>query len=167
MANLLTTTITNLDASPSVVPNVRDSHGRVMGKVETYAVAAADDDADVIRFFRVNAQDRILSIKIFNDAITAGTDYDVGIYAINAGAVVDADCYADGLDLSSASTTGVEARFNDTTTANINLAKQAVWEDAGVATDPGNIQYDLCLTANAIGSSAGDITIQIQYPSGS
>ncbi len=166
MGTTKSTTITNLDASPSVVPDVRDSHGRVMAKLETLETATADTAGQIYRFFRVNAQDRILSIKLFCDAITTGDDLDCGIYEINGGAVVDADCYADDVDGSSEND-GVEIRFHDGTTADIANAKQAVWEDASVSASPGNKQYDLCLTINGDVNSASTITLQMLYLSGS
>ena len=167
MGTTKSTTITNLDASPSVIPDARNSHGRVMAKIETLETAVADTTGQIYRFVRVNAQDRILSIKIFHDDVTTGTDMDCGIYAINGGDAVDVDCYADGYDASSANTTGTEIRFNDTTTASVSLAKQAVWEDASVSADPGNIQYDLCLTSNTDVSAAKTITLQVLYLAGS
>ncbi len=160
------TTITNLDASPSVIPNVRDSHGRVMCSIETLETATADTAGQIYRFFRVNAQDRILSIKLFNDAITTGDDLDIGIYNItstSSGAVIDANCYADDIAGDSA-IDGVEERFE---ALDINTVKQAVWEDAGVAADPGNIQYDLAVTINGDVNSASTITLHVLYLAGS
>ena len=108
----------------------------------------------------------ILSLLLFCDAITTGDDIDCGIYNItrtSSGAVVDANCYADDIDGSSEND-GVEMRFE---AADINTVKQAVWEDAGVAADPGNIQYDLCLTINGDVNSASTITVQMLYLAGS
>jgi hypothetical protein len=168
MGTTKSTTITALDANPSVVPGVRDSHGRVMAKVETLETTSGDSAGQDYRFFRVNAQDRILSLKLFFDDCDSCTDSNLGIYEINGGAVVDADCYADGQTLDGGNQyTGLELRFNDATTADIALALQAVWEDAGVSADPGNKQYDLCLTSVSDISEAVTFTLQMLYLSGS
>ena len=165
MATKKSAQITNLDASPSVIPNVTAAHGRVMTRFATDEVAAADNDGDVFRMLRVNAQDRILRITILCDAITSGTDYDLGVYAINDGDAVDADCYVTTVDLSSAlTTTNLNYRWETQDVAN---AGYRVWQDAGVSADPGNVQYDLAFTANTVGSAAGTITLIIEYVAGS
>ena len=167
MGTTKSTTITNLDASPSTVPPVRESHGRLMARVETLETAAADTTAQVYRFVRMNAQDVITSILLFADDCNSATDMDCGIYEINGGVVVDADCYADGQSLASGPLSATELRFHDATTADVALAQQAVWQDAGVSATPGNKQYDLCLTSNADISTAATITLQVFYLSGS
>jgi hypothetical protein len=134
-----------------------------MAKIETLETATADTAGQIYRFFRVNAQDRILSIRLFCDAITTGDDLDCGIYQINGGAVVSANCYADDVDGSSEND-DVELRFE---ALDINTVKQVVWEDASVSASPGNKQYDLCLTINGNVASASTITLRLLYVSGS
>ncbi len=139
-----------------------------MGKVETLETAAGDSANHEYRFFRVNAQDRILSLKLFFDDCNSGTDTNVGIYEINGGAEVDEDCYADGQSLAGGDQyTGLELRFHDGTTADVANALQAVWEDASVSADPGNKQYDLVVTSVADISTAVTLTLQMLYLSGS
>jgi hypothetical protein len=169
MGTTKSTTITALDASPSTVPNVRNSHGRLMQKVETIETPAASSANQQLRFFRVNAQDRITRISVQCDATAGLTESDLGIYDINGGAVVDIDCYIDGLDWHTAG-------LDDGTTAPLNYAfeirdisaaKQLVWEDAGVSVDPGNKQYDLVLTNVSDVDAIITMTVAIEYVSGS
>jgi hypothetical protein len=168
MGTTKSATITALDASPSTVPNVRNSHGRVMQKVETLETPAASSTNQQCRFFRVNAQDRITKITIQCDASAGLTDSDLGLYDINDGAVVDINAYADALDLHVGLDAGTTASLNYAFSArDISEAKQLVWEDAGVSTDPGNVQYDFVLTNVDDQDDAATITIAIEYVSGS
>lgn len=122
------------------------------------AVAAADDDGSVYRFAKaVPASTVILQCLVENDAITLGTDYDIGIYKTDLGAVVDKDIIADGVDLSSASTVPVE-RY---TAPAIELKYRPLYELAGHTEDTKLASYDLAVTANTVGSAAGDIRVHL------
>jgi hypothetical protein len=168
MGTTKSATITALDASPSVVPNVRNSHGRIMSKVETIETAVADSANQQLRFFRVNAQDRITKITIQCDATAGLTESDLGLYLPNGGAVVSIDAYVDAVDFHVGLDAGSTASLNYAYAAkNIADAKELVWEDAGVSVDPGNVQYDLVLTNVSDVSAIGTITIAIEYVSGS
>ena len=70
-------------------------------------MAAADDDGSVYRFFRVGQTFAPIQIWLYNDAITGGTDYDLGLYrtAEDGGAVVDVDRFATAVSMASARTT--------------------------------------------------------------
>lgn len=162
VVNTKSTQVSNGDASPPVLNAAYAGGGgairRLAGTVE---VAAADDDTSTFRMVRVHSSWVIDSIKVFNDALTSGTSYDVGLHDIAAagGAVVDADLFADAVDLSSArkATGGVEVRFDRAGSDLPDLNKQ-IWELLGLSTDPGK-WYDLTLTANTIGSAAGTISM--------
>lgn len=132
--------------------------------VITFEVAAADDNASVYRLIKgINPDMVIVDAKIANDALTAGTDWDLGLYETQddnggAGAVIDKDCYADGIDLSSAHASGSELSA-------ISIVDQAnraktVEEIAFATVAAGRKRsYDLCLTANTVGSAAGTVTV--------
>lgn len=127
------------------------------------AVASGDDDTSTYRLMRLPGRAVVKSIRLFNAAITAGTDYDFGLYAVGAsdnGAVADADCYASNVDLSAAhvgTEIGFEARA-------LTAHRQKVWEDAGAGSDPGEgTYYDLVATANTVGSANGSILVLVEY----
>lgn len=124
-------------------------------------VAAADDDGSVYRLFKnVPADYSIAAIFIKNDAITSGTDYDLGIYTTGvAGAAKDADVLVDGADLSSAATG---------TYLVVDPAKagDALFELAGDTASAKAEGYDIALTANTVGSGAGDILVTIIFAQG-
>lgn len=146
-------------ASPPVIQDVRKSQGRVHQSITTVAVAAADDDDSVYYVLPVHSSWAITSIKVFNDAITSGTGYDVGLYTVELAAIND-DIYASAISMATARVTdpaelAVEGR-------DINILGRPVWEDAGATEDPF-LWYLLALTADTVGSAAGDITVVVQY----
>ena len=79
-ANTLTNNVTNLDATPPVALDKRLFNGILKEQVGTVEIAAADDANSVYRVGRVHSSWRISEIIRYNDAITSGTDYDVGLY---------------------------------------------------------------------------------------
>ncbi len=176
VANTSSLELTDIDANPRVASDVHHTHGRVRIKSATVAVAAADDDASVYRFFRVKSTDSIKSLQLYHDGITGATDYDLGLYTIAGGALVtDAeDLYADGLNLEVAcpavphvlATAGyLECRFGDATTSNVNDINNVVWEDLAASSDT-QLEYDMCITAVTVGSAAGDMTLVMYYTAG-
>lgn len=161
VANTKSTAITNADASPRVPNNSYIEGGMLRVSVGTVEVAAANDDGSVFRFCRVPSGARIHSIRVFCDAITAGTVYDCGLYkpAALGGAVVDADCYATDVDLSSAITQGTEIAFE---ARDIAAVENRAWQDAALTADPF-IEYDICLTGDTVGSAAGTLTLVVAW----
>lgn len=165
VANTKSTAVTNADATPPVMNKTYIQGGRVYSSVAVLEVAAADDDTSVYRLFRVWSGDRVDGIDIGSDAITGGTSYDLGLYqtADNGGAVVDADLFASALDLSSAS--ALTERTYEATATNIDKIEKQLWELAGLTSDPKRY-YDICLTANTVGTGAGTIAGRLRYLKG-
>lgn len=164
VVNTKSTIITNADATPKVLNSPRLMGGMVRAQVATVEVAAADDDTSVYRLFRIPSNAVILRLALFNDAITGGTSYDLGLYrtAADGGAVVDADNLGAAIDLSSARTAAgpLEATFE---AADINTIELEAWDRvSGLTADP-NVQYDIALTANTVGSGAGTISAYLLY----
>lgn len=157
--NIRDSIIIGLDSQPPVQAEAPFAGGKIRYFVATVAVAAADDDTSVIRICRVHSSWTLVSAKVFNTAITGGTDYTLGIHqtAANGGAVVVKNTYADGVSLATANTTGLEIAFN---TRAITAAKNRIWQDLALTSDP-NRYYDLTMTADTIGTAAGNITVQV------
>lgn len=175
VADTHSTTLTNLEADPLVVADIRNQHGRLRIKTETVAIAAADDDTSTYRFFRVKSSDSIKSLQLVTSAdVTSGTDFDLGLYTIDSGSAVDADLYADGISLATqvpavphvvATASYLECRFGDASTAVVGDINNQVWEDLGLTSDPG-LQYDVVLTGNTVGSAAANVTLTMLYTAG-
>ena len=135
--------------------------GDVKTIIQTFVVAAADDDGSVYRIARIGDGDVLLRATIMCDAITGGTDYDLGLYKTGvAGAVLDKDCYMDGQTLASASkvldglqTVAIENRGKETWSLLAGITSQT--KDEGY-------EYDIALTGNTVGTAAGDVTVILE-----
>lgn len=165
VVNTKATAITNRDSKPVVISPAHLTRGPVYEAVGTVETAAADDDGSIYRMARLRSSDRISQILLANDAITSGTDYDVGVYrtAADGGAVVTKDVFADGLDLSSAVAMR-DVAYNDQA-ADISEVGMRIWERLGLTVDP-MVEYDICITANTVGSAAGTLAMVVRYCQG-
>lgn len=167
-ANTKSNIVTYADTVPVKQAPVTLSGGRLYVASATVEVAAADDNASVYRMFRVWSGWRVVQLLLFNDAITSGSAYDVGLYqtAENGGAVVDADCWASDVTMVSARATSgpLDCTFE---ALNIDKIEKTVWEVAAIAVttilaDPTR-WYDVCLTGDTVGSGAGTISMHMVY----
>ena len=164
---------TIVDAGTTKAENA-STGGRMFVWSDTIAAASTDIEAsDVIHMAELPSNCKVHSIKLFNDDIDSGTTNtcDVGIYNGNtkftiggtetaAEAAIDDDCYASAItDLRGAVLTGTEVAFE---ARNVNASENFMWEDAGLASDPG-VLLRICLTMDAAGNTAGDITIKVIY----
>lgn len=129
------------------------------------SVAVADDDASKFRLFKGLPSNLIpVNICIHNAALTSGTDYDLGLYKTGLdGAVVEVDVLADGLDLSSARTIATWNNAGMTSVSLLNSEKTLAELSGQTAPDDA---YDLVLTANTIGSAAGEIVVTATFLQG-
>lgn len=156
--------VSNLDATPRVMNSLNLMGAVVREQVATAAIAAADDDNSTYRMCRVHSSWRISEMTLFNDAITSGSDFNVGLYdtAENDGAVVDENAYADAVSLTSGVLTGTQLLFEAGSAVGLEKIEQAVWQNAGLSADPGK-WYDVALTGITVGSGAGDVSMRLRY----
>jgi hypothetical protein len=132
--------------------------------IETVEIAAADDDGSIYRFFRsVPANYIPVEINIYCDAITAGTDYDLGLYKTNLGVVVDRDALMDGQTLATALTraTGHNLGLG---AVNVDGVKRTLASLSG-QTNP-DPSYDIALTGVTVGTAAGTVSIVARFVQG-
>jgi len=128
-------------------------------------IAAADSDTSVYRIGTLPSNAIITNVEVNADAITAGTDYDLGLYEVGVGGVVvDADVFADGVDMSSGFAAGSEA--NGLSAVAIDELNKTVYEHAGHTVATKKEGYDLAWTANTVGSAAGTLTTRVSYIQG-
>ena len=163
VVNTKATNVTNPDATPSKANPLHIHAARLYEIVGTVEVAAADDDNSVYRLARVHSSWRITSIELFNDAITSGTVYDLGLYdtAENGGAVVSQELFASDVTMASARSTPTEVTYEATPT-NIDKIEKRLYELAGLTTDPGK-WYDIAFKATTVGSGAGTISLRVRF----
>jgi len=161
VVNTKSTSITNQDAIPAVLNSSYFDNGMIRESVGTVEVAAADSDLSVYRFSRIPSSARIKDIQILNDAITAGTDYNLGLYDTlkNGGAVVDDNLFGDAITMAVARVIPLHALYEALDIVN---NEKRIWELLGLATDPFK-SYDLALTAITVGTAAGTISISVQF----
>ena len=142
-------------------PAVNGSGTETFTVVGTSTVAAGDDDTSKYRvLFDIPSNAVPINICIHNTAITAGTDYDLGLYETDSGAVIDADILADGIDLSSAATI---ATWNNTGMTTIDIANGTQTLGTLSAQTDVASSYDIVLTANTVGSAAGTIRVTAEF----
>lgn len=164
VANTKSSTITRLDSTPRKAANLNLDGARIRARAATLEVAAADDDNSVYRFCRVHSRDRIRSIMLFNDAITNGTAYDVGLHDTleNGAAVVSQQLFGSAVDLSSARVAPLDVRYEAGDIVNM---EKAVWELLALSADP-NKEYDLTMVGTTVGTAAGTISVEMTYVDG-
>lgn len=139
--------------------------GRIRTIIKTFEVAAADTDGFIYRILEIPSSAVITAIQLSCDAITGGTDYDIGVYNTQkrGGAVVSKDCLLDGQTMATAL-----RNANGFLNPNIDSLHKELWEHAStkaslsLTADP-SITYDLAVTANTVGSADGTITLVISY----
>lgn len=152
------TAVANHLAVPAVVSDVSINGGRKRFATGKVAIAAGDDDTSVFFLLPVHSSWVVTSIKLYHDAITGGTDFNVGLYKADL-TDKDENCYADAISLATASTAGTEVAFE---ARDVALMGQRVWQDAGDTADPG-LWYMLALTGVTVGTAAGDVVVDLTY----
>lgn len=136
--------------------------GRLRSIVSVTDVAAADADNDVFHVTPVYSSWRIDGIPVKCDAITSGTDYNLGLYT-TAGVDVDENVYGDAQTFATAITSLPVDLLDEI--RDIALGAQAVWADAGASADTRRFYY-LTYTAITVGSAAGQIVTRVRYVDG-
>ena len=122
------------------------------------AVLAADADGDIYRVFANTPSNYVpVKIEIYNTAVTGGTDYDLGLYDVNGGAVVDKDILADGISMATARTVATSNNAGMTTIDIANDPKTLGELSAETDVPPA---YDIALTANTVGTADGTIVVR-------
>jgi hypothetical protein len=133
--------------------------------VSTFEIAATDDDGSVFRIAKALPGNLVpVRIDVLCDAITAGTDFDLGFYKTDLGAVIDKDALMDGQTLATA--THVSAPLNGLGAVDrANLGKK-IYELAGHTLKTREGAYDLALTGNTVGTAAGTVTVVAYFAQG-
>lgn len=133
--------------------------------VQTEEIAAGDDDGSVYRFFKSVPSNLIpTEITIACDAVTGGTDFDLGIYQVGTGGdAVDVDLLMDGQTLASALTRATGHQLG-LAAVGIADATKTLGELSGQTDVDGS--YDIALTGNTVGTADGTVTIIAKFVQG-
>ncbi len=167
-------------AADKLAEAARSNGTKVIGMVETEELTAGDSATSVYRFFKgINANLIPIRIQVFvDDALTDETDADIGLYKTNLGAVIDADVFADSIDLipsggalHGAADVGdvVEASEAIDGLKSLDIADHGkkLYILAGETIKNHDQGYDLCLTINTgITTTGGTVTIIAEFLEG-
>lgn len=131
---------------------------KVVAMVATFEVAEADDDGSVYRVIKGLSPTLIpISLLVYNDAITNATDYDLGLYETDLGAVIDATVFLDSEDINAGN--GIDSPVNGLSNVDVANLSKKIYEHAGETIKNHKASYDLAFTANTVGTAAGTITL--------
>lgn len=120
----------------------------------TLEIAAADDNGSTYLLFQnVPASFRPTELTVMCDAITGGTDFDIGLFNSTDGVEADDDILMDGQTLASASRS-----LDGLQTVNIADIGKTLAELLGLTPSTAKAGYDIVLTGNTVGTAAGTVT---------
>lgn len=147
--------------------------GRAQGSklivmVETFEVAAANDDGSIYRLFK-DVPSTLIPVKaeVRCDAITGSTDWDLGFYKNleSGGDVIDKDALMDGQTLASALNASPANGLGVLDLPDVGT--KMLWELAHPGTDytiqTRPSKFDIALTANTVGSAAGTVHVTMYF----
>ena len=141
--------------------------GRQRVLTGNFEVATTDiDSGDLIVLARLPAHATVQNILLSNDALDAGTalDMDLGIFDENQ-AVLDQDYFASAVVQLATATAAPGTDLRHEAATGPDRVGDQLWEAAGVAVDPGGVQYDIVITIvdGAATAAAGTIGYTIRY----
>lgn len=172
MANTLSNLLSPMLSVPAGLADVHLYGATTRAAAPTVLVSADDDNGHIYPLVRLKASDVILQVRVMNTEITAGPDWDCGIYVAGDWNsedqdAKDADILFDGQSMASARDTQTDLLGQGANALNAASYGKRLWELAGDAIEPRpGTRYDLCLTANTVGIVAGTIVVFFLYTSG-
>jgi len=128
---------------------------------KSFTIAAADEDGSIYRVGKVHKNMVPVEIWITCSAITGASDYDCGLYKTleNGGTVADKDCFDDGTDVSGGK--AIASPLNGMTDMGVANIGKEVWQLAGATTEnDADLEYDLAITANTVGTGTGTMQVR-------
>lgn len=124
------------------------------------AVAAADDDGSIYRVIKdLPSSFRPVRCTVQCTAITGGTDFELGVYDRNLGAVVSKGLFMTNQTLATASR-ALDGLAN-VTVADLG-ARKSIAELLSLTPSTAKPAYDLALTGDTVGTAAGDVRVILE-----
>ena len=155
------TLITNADATPAVLNSPRVDGAFEHVKVATAAVTSGDSVDSTYRMFRVPSNAVVTDLRIYSPDIGTTTISDIGLYAADGGAVVDADFFADALSLKDGALNGTDVLHESAVFSIANSGKE-LWDALGLTSDP-SVSYDVALTLTGAADATGTVKLIGRY----
>lgn len=168
VVNLLTTALSNIETTTPPVLNLPAFTGaNDFTAVGVITTGASDSNNSTYRYFALPSNSNIFDIQVMNDANTAGTSYECGLFAYPGGAVLT-NCAAvlipAGTTMASARNVWTSLYFPAITSGSaavVNLGLR-LWELAGLTSDPG-VYYEIVVTAVTAGTAGGKMALKINW----
>jgi len=136
----------------------------------TFEIAAADDDGSIYRIFTLSKTIVPLDIKVACDAITAGTDMELGLYfplTVKGGVVISKGLFMTGQTFASALDLGNPTAIDGMDAVDIANYGKSLWELAGhtdSGPNPTSVpEYDMAYTGDTVGSAAGTVSTILYF----
>lgn len=155
------TLITNADATPVVFNSPRVDGGPERVAVATADITSGDSIASTYRMFRVPSNAVMTDLKIYSPDIGTTTIADIGLYAADGGAVVDADFFASALSLKDGALNGTDVLHEAAVFTIANSGKE-LWSALALSSDPG-VFYDVTLTLTGAADATGTVKLLGRY----
>jgi len=155
------TLITNADATPVVLNSPRVDGAFEHVKVATAAITSGDSVDSTYRMFRVPSNAVVTDLRIYAPDIGTTTIADIGLYAADGGAVVDANFFADALSLKDGALNGVDVLHEAAVFTIANSGKE-LWDALGLTSDP-SVSYDVALTLTGAADATGTVKLIGRY----
>lgn len=161
VVNQKSTLITNADATPVVLNSPRVDGAFEHVKVSTIAIANGDSSTSTYRMFRVPSNAVVTDLRIYSPDIGTTTVADIGLYAADGGAVVDADFFASALSLKDGALNGTDVLHESAVFSIANSGKE-LWDALGLSADP-SVSYDVALTLTGAADADGTVKLIGRY----
>ena len=127
----------------------------VVRAVGAAAILVADDDNSTFLLIKdVPSSFRPTKGTIMCDAITGGTDFNIGVANSETGVIVDDNLFVDAQTLATASRT--LDGLSNVDIADIGALK-SIAELLGLTPSTAKARYDIVLTGITVGATAGDV----------
>jgi hypothetical protein len=167
------TIITNLDASPAVIPTAGEGGPAPIKRNEGYATAvAASSVGATYQLVRVPSNCKVKSLEFESAAQGAGA-FDLGVYyatdgeggkptSLLAANAISQALFASAIDCSSA--VGITNVTNESGTYTIDKRSMPLWQAAGLSADPGGY-FDIVATVatTAVTTGTGRFGTSVSY----
>lgn len=155
------TLITNADATPVVFNSPRVDGGFERIEVATAEITDTNSIGSTYRMFRVPSNAVMTDLRIYSPDIGTTTIADIGLYAADGGAVVDADFFASAVSLKDGALNGTDVLHESAVFSIANSGKE-LWDALALTSDPG-VFYDVTLTLTAAADATGTVKLIGRY----
>lgn len=159
---LKSTPVNNADAIPRVPNESFEDAGIVRASIGKVTVTSGKTTGSVYPMVRVPSTARVIAVRMSNDAGSASSAFDVGVYKANsyASETGDQDLFGSAIACTNANVdldvTG------EATVYTAALRQKRLWDAAGLSADPGG-SLDICLTSTATNAASFDVSLEVLW----